>query len=166
MYGVPPNDFQNQQPQATEALSHFLPIYPVHPTYLQRHSIPNESLAWPALPRMTQCPEQRQPSQFPQGNQHPQAPHSPKFSALDIDLLKLLLRPGEKHKWKQITKEINRRSLGRRGEMSDGKAGSRKNVSPTYVMKQYQNLLGLPNNSHFGVLGSSLPYVVSERGWQ
>ncbi|KAI5958587.1 hypothetical protein KGF57_002432 [Candida theae] len=41
-----------------------------------------------------------------------------------------------------------------------------KNVSPTFVMKQYQQLLGLPSNSvYFGTLGSSLPYVVAANGW-
>ncbi|CAK9439919.1 uncharacterized protein LODBEIA_P40190 [Lodderomyces beijingensis] len=41
-----------------------------------------------------------------------------------------------------------------------------KNVSPTFVMKQYQQLLGFPNNSiYFGILGSSLPYVVAAKGW-
>lgn len=42
--------------------------------------------------------------------------------------------------------------------------GNIKNVSPTFVIKQYQSLLGLPNNQqYFGILGSSLPYVV--HGW-
>lgn len=41
-----------------------------------------------------------------------------------------------------------------------------KNVSPTFVMKQYQQLLGLPNNLvYFGTLGSSLPYVIAANGW-
>lgn len=41
-----------------------------------------------------------------------------------------------------------------------------KNVSPTFVMKQYQQLLGLPNNLvYFGTLGSSLPYVIATNGW-
>lgn len=33
-------------------------------------------------------------------------------------------------------------------------------------MKQYQQLLGLPNNLvYFGTLGSSLPYVIAANGW-
>ena len=44
--------------------------------------------------------------------------------------------------------------------------GKLKNVSPTFVIKQYQALLGLPNNSmYFGLVGSSLPYVAGSNGW-
>lgn len=103
--------------------------------------------------------------------QNPQA----KFTEQDTELLRQLFSAGEKHKWKQITKQINRRSLARRGEpllavsSEDERLGPltlTKNVLPTYVIKQYQNLLGLPKNSvYFGVLGSSLPYVVAENGW-
>lgn len=94
---------------------------------------------------------------------------------------------GEKNKWKQITKDINIHALMRRNGVTnvndlppdsqsssptdesfangDG-SGSSKNVSPTFVIKQYQSLLGLPNNQlFFGSVGSSLPYIVSERGW-
>ncbi|EGW35745.1 uncharacterized protein SPAPADRAFT_58949 [Spathaspora passalidarum NRRL Y-27907] len=124
-----------------------------------------------------------------------------KFNAHDIQVLRQLLVAGEKHKWKQITKEINQTSnnnaaaaaaaaatnsqqsgYGYRNANSGGaggaagtgaNAGARaggqsapKNVSPTFVMKQYQSLLGLPNNSiYFGTLGSSLPYVVAPNGW-
>lgn len=91
-----------------------------------------------------------------------------KFSDNDVELLRQLLVVGERHKWKQITKEINIRLSQRRGEEldDDEQAQLAKNVSPTYVIKQYQNLLGLPKNQvYFGVMGSSLPYVVAEKGW-
>lgn len=93
-----------------------------------------------------------------------------KFSESDVELLRQLFVVGERHKWKQITKEINVRSAARRGEdvVADDDQGLllAKNVSPTYVIKQYQNLLGLPKNLvYFGVLGLSLPYVVAEKGW-
>lgn len=93
---------------------------------------------------------------------------NPKFSENDVELLRQLLVVGERHKWKQITKEINIRLSQRRGEEIDDDDQSQlaKNVSPTYVIKQYQNLLGLPKNLvYFGVMGSSLPYVVAEKGW-
>lgn len=119
-------------------------------------------------------------------------PYNAKFTPQDIQILKQLLLAGEKHKWKQITKEINYQAAGRRGEVyhpsnddspnstpsasNSGSAGAGsgnsinaqnvKNVSPTFVIKQYQSLLGLPNNTlHFGILGSSLPYVVASNGW-
>lgn len=94
-----------------------------------------------------------------------------KFSEADVELLHQLYSMGERHKWKQITKEINQRSALRRGDdvsgISDDERGMlSKNVSPTYVIKQYQNLLGLPKHLHyFGVLGLSVPYVVAEKGW-
>lgn len=95
-----------------------------------------------------------------------------KFSEHDTELLRQLLGAGEKHKWKQITKEINLRSMARRDDPNqvssdDERLGpTTKNVSPTYVIKQYQNMLGLPKNSVcFGVLGLSLPYVVADNGW-
>lgn len=166
---------------------------------------------------------------------------SAKFTNNDIQILRQLLLAGEKHKWKQITKELNsstnhnahivaaisaaaiksrslvnnydsnnnindntpttnlhhsfgyhhlqqqqhsleQKSLGHRvgngttGSSSSASSGSisgnspstipAKNVSPTFVVKQYQQLLGLPNNAlYFGTLGSSLPYVVAENGW-
>ncbi|CAX42414.1 conserved hypothetical protein [Candida dubliniensis CD36] len=174
-------------------------------------------------------------------------PHNPRISAKfnnhDIQILRQLLLAGEKHKWKQITKELNsstnhnahivaainaaavksrnlannydsnnnnhnindntpttnlhhsfgyhhlqqqqhsldQKSLGHRignGTTSSSSATSgslsgsspstipAKNVSPTFVVKQYQQLLGFPNNAlYFGTLGSSLPYVVAENGW-
>lgn len=95
-----------------------------------------------------------------------------KFTDTDVELLHRLFVVGERHKWKQITKEINHRSSIRRGEdvsvLSEDGMGllSTKNVSPTFVIKQYQNLLGLPKNlEYFGVLGLSIPYVVAEKGW-
>ncbi|CAK7916447.1 hypothetical protein CAAN3_19S00232 [[Candida] anglica] len=100
-----------------------------------------------------------------------------KFAENDIQFLKQLLVTGEKNKWKQITKEINTHALMRRTgvtSVSDIPADSgsptdesnSKNVSPTFVIKQYQSLLGLPNNAlYFGTVGSSLPYIVAERGW-
>lgn len=81
-----------------------------------------------------------------------------KFGPNEIHILMQLLLTGEKFKWKQITREINQESRRRNG--NDGG----KNISPTFVIKQYQSLLGLPNTQlHFGLLGSSLPYVV--HGW-
>lgn len=94
-----------------------------------------------------------------------------KFSDGDVELLHQLYSMGERHKWKQITKEINQRSALRRGDDISGVSDDErnplsKNVSPTYVIKQYQNLFGLPKNqNYFGVLGLSVPYVVSEKGW-
>lgn len=42
----------------------------------------------------------------------------------------------------------------------------RKSVSATFVIRQYQHMLGLPRNqSTFGDLASSLPYAVAEKGW-
>lgn len=99
---------------------------------------------------------------------HQELLQAPKFCEQDVELLRQLLNVGEKHKWKQITKEINQRNLGREEQhwSEDEAASGARNVSPTYVIKQYQNLLGLPKNSvYFGVLGSSLPYVVAEKGW-
>lgn len=101
-------------------------------------------------------------------------------------MLKQLLITGEKHKWKQITKEINYQAASRKNMVSDQggfgcssddsstsnsygggtSPGKLKNVSPTFVIKQYQALLGLPNNSmYFGLAGSSLPYVAGSNGW-
>lgn len=110
-----------------------------------------------------------------------------KFSAQDVQLLRQLLVSGEKFKWKQITREINRQATSRRqssissqstttlmeeeilgglpGELPH-QTGAVKNISPTFVVKQYQSLLGLPSvSAYFGLLGSSLPYVVAENGW-
>lgn len=115
----------------------------------------------------------------------PNVSYNSKFSDDDIRLLREFLVNGEKYKWKQVTKEINSRSLIRRYETTyeggrhpgpksenDEGAGAPnsstgiKNVSPTFVMKQYQAMLGLPNHAvHFGTLGSSLPYVVAPNGW-
>lgn len=99
---------------------------------------------------------------------HQELLQAPKFCEQDVELLRQLLNVGEKHKWKQITKEINLASPHnaqfRQGELQ-GQVLT-KNVSPTFVIKQYQTLLGLPNNAtYFGTLGSSLPYVVSPNGW-
>ncbi|CAI5759185.1 unnamed protein product [Candida verbasci] len=127
-----------------------------------------------------------------------------KFSNHDIQILKQLLIAGEKHKWKQITKEINQSTNHNNhvlaaiqlaaekgqtyyGNLTGGGYSNKrvvngnspknihhltssniptKNVSPTFVVKQYQQLLGLPNNTlFFGSLQSSLPYVVAENGW-
>lgn len=94
-----------------------------------------------------------------------------KFSPQDITVLKQLLGAGEKHKWKQITKEINQSSTSNRDSFDalyDGQKAQPvgKNVSPTFVIKQYQTLIGLPNNAlYFGTLASSLPYVVGPSGW-
>ncbi|CCE72466.1 Piso0_000037 [Millerozyma farinosa CBS 7064] len=110
-----------------------------------------------------------------------------KFSAQDMQLLRQLLVSGEKFKWKQITREINRQATSRRqssvssqstatsveeevfGGMSSElphQTGAVKNISPTFVVKQYQSLLGLPSvSAYFGLPGSSLPYVVAENGW-
>lgn len=94
-----------------------------------------------------------------------------KFSPQDITVLKQLLGAGEKHKWKQITKEINQSSTNNRDSydaLYDGQKSQvlGKNVSPTFVIKQYQTLIGLPNNAlYFGTLVSSLPYVVGPSGW-
>lgn len=121
--------------------------------------------------------QQQQQQQFQQGSQEQAYPYHPKFTPLDIQILKQLLLVGEKHKWKQITKEINCQASKRRGDVKPAphepetapgasSAATLKNVSPTFVIKQYQTLLGLPNNAlYFGILGSSLPYVVANNGW-
>lgn len=89
-----------------------------------------------------------------------------KFSAQDVQILRQLLMAGEKHKWKHITKEINNMSSANNCSASPYGKQHPKNVSPTFVIKQYQNMLGIPsNNVYFGQLGSSLPYVVAENGW-
>lgn len=98
-----------------------------------------------------------------------------KFTSQDILILKQLLVAGEKHKWKQITKEINHASPNNRHHYrtqqqqqqgEDFPPTAPRNVSPTFVIKQYQAQLGLPNNAtFFGTLGLSLPYVVSQLGW-
>lgn len=113
----------------------------------------------------------------------PTVSYNPKFSEEDIRLLREFLVNGEKYKWKQVTKEINSQALNRRYDanydgsqpnslssdpenVSQGLQTGVKNVSPTFVMKQYQSMLGLPNHAiHFGTLGSSLPYVVAPNGW-
>ncbi|WEJ96535.1 hypothetical protein PSN45_004074 [Yamadazyma tenuis] len=83
-----------------------------------------------------------------------------RFTPKEIHTLKQLLVTGEKYKWKQITKDINFVAARKNHETG----GNIKNVSPTFVVRQYQSLLGLPNNQlYFGLLGSSLPYVV--HGW-
>ncbi|KAK6455268.1 uncharacterized protein RJT20DRAFT_1109 [Scheffersomyces xylosifermentans] len=117
-------------------------------------------------------------------NVQPNVTSNNKFTPQDIQILKQLLVAGEKHKWKQITKEINQ-SSSNNSTSSNGNSASGvqdanspdqqfggsarhqgKNVSPTFVIKQYQSLLGLPNNANFfGTLGSSLPYVVAPNGW-
>lgn len=115
------------------------------------------------------------------------------FQEQDVELLKQLLPAGEKHKWKQIAKQLNRRnnnngdgncnengnssettstrilsSLELEEDLSNGQSATpaRKNVSATYVVRQYQHMLGLPKAlGTFGDLASSLPYAVAEKGW-
>ncbi|EER32156.1 predicted protein [Candida tropicalis MYA-3404] len=97
---------------------------------------------------------------------------SSKFTHHDIQILRQLLLAGEKHKWKQITKEINNSShhsehvaaamnSHRISGISGGTSIPAKNVSPTFVVKQANQLLGFP--ADFGILQSSMPYVV--HGW-
>ncbi|KAL6450250.1 hypothetical protein SBY92_002183 [Candida maltosa Xu316] len=102
---------------------------------------------------------------------------SSKFNHHDIQILRQLLLAGEKHKWKQITKELNSSSNHNQHVLaamanaaakinSGGSPIPAKNVSPTFVIKQFQQILGLPNNNlYFGSLQSSLPYVVAANGW-
>ena len=137
-----------------------------------------------ALPHQ-QLPHQQpqQPQQQPHQQYRQQGEYMSKFTPQDIQVLKQLLITGEKHKWKQITKEINYQAASRKNMVSDqggfsddsstsnsygggSSTGKLKNVSPTFVIKQYQALLGLPNNSmYFGLVGSSLPYVAGSNGW-
>lgn len=97
---------------------------------------------------------------------------SSKFTHHDIQILRQLLLAGEKHKWKQITKEINNSShhsehvaaamnSHRISGISGGTSIPAKNVLPTFVVKQANQLLGFP--ADFGILQSSMPYVV--HGW-
>lgn len=126
----------------------------------------------PVIPQRTQASSQLYQQHMPQStpviplrtdNSWVPDPNG-KFTSLDISILKQLLPTGEKYKWKEITKEINKRSHERR-KSPEGKPGL-KNVSPTFVTKQYQSMLGLPNNTmYFGTVGSSLPYIVAENGW-
>ncbi|RCK55724.1 hypothetical protein Cantr_05933 [Candida viswanathii] len=99
---------------------------------------------------------------------------SSKFTHHDIQILRQLLLAGEKHKWKQITKEINNSSHHSEhvaAAMSAPRTTNAvtsgipaKNVLPTFIIKQYQQLLGLPNHGlYYGTLQSSIPYVV--HGW-
>lgn len=168
-YPLPPNYGQcqpsyQQLPQMQSDLQpKALPLMYSYPRF------PEQDVAGANMP---QAPQFRAPPkplelalrQLPPPEMSPQA----KFTEQDVSLLHQLLVMGEKHKWKQITKEINQRNL----EFRDGHAWGEeeplgaRNVSPTYVIKQYQNLLGLPKTQmYFGVLGSSLPYVVAEKGW-
>lgn len=133
----------------------------------------------------------------PHNPQHPVPPKDDKeatqFQEQDVELLKQLLPAGEKHKWKQIAKQLNRRnnnngdgncnengnssettstrilsSLELEEDLSNGHSATpaRKNVSATYVVRQYQHMLGLPKAlGTFGDLASSLPYAVAEKGW-
>lgn len=95
-----------------------------------------------------------------------------KFTHHDIQILRQLLLAGEKHKWKQITKEINNSShhsehvaAAMNSPKVVGITGGAnipaKNVLPTFVVKQANQLLGFP--ADFGILQSSMPYVV--HGW-
>ncbi|CUM64522.1 uncharacterized protein PRCAT00002127001 [Priceomyces carsonii] len=122
-----------------------------HQSFFQGQHLDQERL--PAV----QQPQERTMEQIPESRP------LRKFSPQDIEILKQLLVTGEKHKWKQITKEINRASNKRNDR--DGHIQTLKNVSPMFVTKQYQNMLGLPNASYFGSVGSSLPYIVSQNGW-
>lgn len=131
-------------------------------------------------------PHQQLPHQQSHQRYRQQGEYNSKFTPQDIQVLKQLLITGEKHKWKQITKEINYQAASRKNMVSDQggfgcssddsstpnsyvggtSPGKLKNVSPTFVIKQYQALLGLPNNSmYFGLVGSSLPYVAGSNGW-
>lgn len=166
------------------------PEYTQNQIHQQHQALPHQQLPHQ---QSHQFPHQ-QPHQ--QSNQHShQQPHqqyrqqgeyNSKFTPQDIQVLKQLLITGEKHKWKQITKEINYQAASRKNMVSDqsgfgcssddsstsnsygggSNPGKLKNVSPTFVIKQYQALLGLPNNSmYFGLVGSSLPYVAGSNGW-
>lgn len=128
------------------------------------------------LPKREQLQQQPQQQSLPPLSVGQQQTYQPalahvaelnsKFNTQDIQILRQLLLAGEKHKWKHITKEIN--SLSSSNTNSNQSYGKQhpKNVSPTFVIKQYQNMLGIPsNNVYFGHLGSSLPYVVAEKGW-
>ena len=148
------------------------------------HTPQSQQPAQPAHQQLQAPPAQsaQNPFQIAPGGSHPPPTQAlnhniaSKFTSQDILILKQLLVAGEKHKWKQITKEINHASPNNRlhyrtqqqqqqGEDSYPPTAPR-NVSPTFVIKQYQSLLGLPNNAtFFGTLGLSLPYVVSQLGW-
>lgn len=154
--------------------------YP-HPEYTQSQNQIHQQ--HPALPNQQMPPQQSHPQSHQQYRQHGE--YNSKFTPQDIQVLKQLLISGEKYKWKQITKEINYQAASRRNIVSEQggfgcssddsstsnsyggtTTGKLKNVSPTFVIKQYQALLGLPNNSmYFGLVGSSLPYVAGSNGW-
>ncbi|GBL52605.1 hypothetical protein CAJCM15448_48790 [Candidozyma auris] len=127
---------------------------------------------------------QPQPQPPPPPAQHPQPPdfqlQPPRrpgpsgFQDHDVEVLKQLLPVGEKHKWKQIAKRINRRNAATNINNTNGGAsdngsssvsstttgvsatpssleseddlgpGGRKSVSASFAMRQYQHMLGLP----------------------
>lgn len=171
----------------------FHSMYPQHtqpnqPPHLDHQYSHDQYQPQPLAPQSQAQQPQPQPHTQPIDYDHNDATLV-KFSDHDLQILKQLLVTGEKNKWKQITKDINIHALMRRngvtnvqdlppdsqvssptddsfGGGSGGGNGNSKNVSPTFVMKQYQSLLGLPNNQlFFGSVGSSLPYLISERGW-
>lgn len=181
---------QNQQSPQQQQSNPILP--PPNSYYTHHQQQPHQQQS------QQQGQQQQQPTaqlhHTPQPTSQPQPPLIPtnltssngnigaKFTQTDIQILKQLLIAGEKHKWKQITKEINQSSPNNAGHFRQQSTTSSnsnqnsnnspqngniaKNVSPTFVIKQYQSLLGLPNNAlYFGSLGSSLPYVVAANGW-
>lgn len=169
-YPLPPN-YGQYQPQyqplpqmQSELLQKMLPImysYARPPdTEVAMPNVPQSSQYRPAPQKVVDPDLLRLPAMEPNS--------TAKFTEQDVTLLRQLLVVGEKHKWKQITKEINQRNLVYRDDHAWGEEDvlGARNVSPTYVIKQYQNLLGLPKNQlYFGVLGSSLPYFVADKGW-
>jgi hypothetical protein len=179
-----PNQPVQQPGQSVQQPSHQSPT-----TNQSNHVLP------PPLSYYNNQQPSQQPTNQPSSTNINNSNIASKFTNQDIQILRQLLIAGEKHKWKQITKEINQLSPNNAMHYRSNRSGSRdgsvnpqptqqsagqsasadgspsstsaKNVSPTFVIKQYQSLLGLPNNAlYFGSLGSSLPYVVANNGWE
>lgn len=134
----------------------------------QQYQQQYQSLSYPPLqPPLMNINETESPPSSQSTSGTLVMPENTKFTYEDAEVLKRLLPMGEKYKWKQITRNINLEAARRRNETYvDENGGSNKNVSPTFVIKQYQALLGLPSNQlYFGLIGSSLPYVMTENGW-
>lgn len=170
------HNLPNGQPQSMPAIQSMQKVQNIQqPQTMQTHQLMQNYGLMQSMVMSNQMshPELRQTHLEPllRGASLAQGHMAAKFSDADVELLRQLFVAGERHKWKQITKEINHRSSIRRGEESSGLSDdlgtlAPKNVSPTYVVKQYQNFLGLPKNLvYFGVLGLLLPYVVAQRGW-
>ncbi|PSK35790.1 hypothetical protein C7M61_004272 [Candidozyma pseudohaemuli] len=177
------------QPHQVQQFPQQIPQHLQHHTPVQHNQISSQSHQPTQHP--LQIPQAPPQNQNPREDGERDNKESAHFQEHDVELLKQLLPAGEKHKWKQIAKQINRHNqtngngsennstsgTGRSGtlssleleeDLSNGQVptSGRKNVSATYVVRQYQHMLGFPKAlGSFGELASSLPYAVAEKGW-